>query len=173
MSKAKTDLSVEFIRAILDYDPIKGVLRWKKRPDISTRADRKNGHVAGFKNKDGHLVIQIQKRRYPAHRLIWVLVYGHWPNNDIDHIDGNRSNNKLANLRAATRRENLRNMGKKPFNKSGYKWVSWHKPTNKWVAQVRNNKTNVYLGVFNSPQKAHKRACGYARQIHGIFVRTK
>lgn len=86
-------LTVERLRELLDYDPETGVFRWKE-----PRRKCRVGEVAGSLRKDGYVKIQVDGRFYQAHRLAWLCVYGVWPS-AIDHIDGNRANNAIANLR--------------------------------------------------------------------------
>ena len=169
----RDDLSPEFLRLIFSYDPETGLLHWKKRTDISSRGDRKAGKLAGTScDKDGYLVVQIRRKRYGCHRIIVAIVTGKWPEHDVDHKNGNRTDNRWSNIRQATRQQNLRNMKLRYTNKSGYKWVSWSKVMNKWVAQIRDGKTNLNLGFFDDPAEAHEAAKAAAIVIHGEFARS-
>ena len=136
MHKYRTDISVKFIRDTLDYNPETGVLSWKERKDRKVNWNHRwTGKTAGHVHEvTGHIIIQIKGRSaYGAHRLAWVHYYGEWPKDQIDHIDGNRQNNRISNLRCATNSENNRNRGPQSNNLSGYKGVSWHEGTKKMV----------------------------------------
>src|SRR6185369_10895033 len=100
-------------------------------------------------NHQGYWRIFIYGKAYLGHRLVWLYVYGEWPRGDIDHVNRTRSDNRLCNLRVATRSQNLGNMGRRPVNTSGYKGVTWHKRAEKWLAQISVNRKNIYLGLFN------------------------
>ena len=170
--KPRNEITAEYVRSILAYDPNTGIFRWKNRSDVSACANQRFGKVAGFADKDGYTVIQIWTRRYCAHRLAWLVTTGAWPAKDIDHINGDRRDCRLANLREATRQQNLRNMKLRPNNKSGFKWVSWSKATKSWKAQIRDGNTNLYLGSFKTREEAHATACEAARKLHKEFART-
>ncbi len=172
-ANGRKELPIEFIKAILNYNPSTGIFRWKKRSDISPKADHKANKIAGSIDKDGYICIQINKKRYGAHRLAWVIMTGTWPKHDIDHREPPRTDNRWNNLREATRRQNLRNMRKRPNNKSGFKWVSWCKIMKAWKAQIRNDKTNLYLGCYKTPEEAHAVACEAAQRLHENFARFK
>jgi hypothetical protein len=170
MTKAKT-MDIDFLRSILDYNTTTGQFTWKNRPDTPF-ANARVGKIAGSVNKDGHLVVQIKGLRWPAHRLAWAITHGEWPKGDIDHKFGDRSDNAIDNLRPATRRQNLRNMKLRSSNKSGFKWVSYSPQTKKkWRAQIRNDRTNIYLGSFDTPEEAHEVAKKKAVELHGEFAR--
>lgn len=120
------------------YNPDSGVFIW-----------RSNNKIAGYKDRDGYVYIRVDKVKYKAHRLAWLYVYGTWPSKDIDHIDRDKSNNAINNLREATKSDNLRNRGVFKNNKLGVQGVSIHKATNKYQAQICVNKTIIHLGYFN------------------------
>ena len=113
----------------------------KGRGDISTPA-------GGFK-LTGYRSIQVKGKRYLTHRLIWLYVYGKFPDDQIDHINGRPSDNRLENLRDVTQQENNKNQKKPCTNKSGHLGVCWHKNTEKWSARIDVDGVNKYLGLFN------------------------
>ena len=121
-----------------------GVLVRKKT--ISSKAQI--GHVAGGKNLNGYIVISIKCKIYCAHRLIWLWHYGYVPENDIDHINRDRSDNRIENLREVSRSCNTRNTGNYITNKSGVKGVHWYKPQGKWAAQIGLNGKIVNIGYY-------------------------
>lgn len=133
--------SVE-LRTLLSYDEKTGIFRWLVRPNRSVRA----GDVAGALRGHGYVAIGLSGKKYAAHRLAWLYVHGEWPSGQIDHIDGDRSNNAIANLRDATNAENQHNKAKR-----GY---SWHKREKKFVSTIRLNGKRVWLGYFQTAEDA-------------------
>jgi len=106
---------------------------------------------------------------YKAHRVAWAYVYGEWPALDIDHIDGQRGNNSINNLRLATNRQNQANR-KAAFGKSIYKGVCFHKAHKKWMAQLKNNGETEFIGYFSSQEEAALAYNKRAISIHGNFA---
>jgi hypothetical protein len=131
----------------------------------------KVGDKAGTLRSDGYIGIYIQKKYHWAHRIIWTIFNGEIPEElFIDHIDGNRSNNFIENLRLCTTQENAYNRGKQSNNKSGYKGVSFHKQKQKWVAQIKLEGKNKFLGFFVNPQDAYEAYCAKAIEHYGEFA---
>jgi hypothetical protein len=161
-------LSPERLRKLLDYDPETGIFRWKiSAGSVSA------GQVAGSGNGKGYLQIVIDYRKYRVHRLAWMHVYGVLPAEHIDHIDGNRANNRIANLREATNAENLHNRGKNANNKSGFKGVSWENRARRWRAVIVARGRQIYLGHYDNPEAAHAAYCEAAKKYHGEFARVE
>jgi len=111
--------------------------------------------------------IQINGRSYLAHRLIWFYHTGQWPTNDIDHIDQNKLNNCIENLRECTRAENMQNKSKRP-EKNPYTGVSKPNKSGKYEAYIGINRQRIYLGVFNTAEAARD-AYLAAKRIHHTF----
>lgn len=121
------------------------------------RGNRKHkvGDFVGNINNTGYYRFEYKNRKkFLVHRVIYLMHNGYMPQ-FIDHIDGNPLNNKIENLRPATKAQNCRNRGKSKTNKSGYKGVNWHKPNKKWVAKIRANDKNIHLGYFEDIELAH------------------
>jgi hypothetical protein len=112
------------------------------------------GTIAGSIQNTGYIVIYVNGARYVAHRLAWLYMFGEWPLNDLDHINGVKKDNCIKNLRLATRRENMQNVAKHKHNTSGLKGVSWHEPRKKWRAYIFNNYKQIHLGLFDSKDAA-------------------
>lgn len=159
---APEPISVEQLRELLRYDPQSGKMFWRPR-DKSLFRDGKmtaehsrsiwNARYAGteaFTADDGkgYLVGGIFGRTHLAHRVIWALVHGEWPTNQIDHINGNRADNRIENLRAATAQENAQNTKLPADNTSGVIGVSWRKRDSKWHASIKANGQAIFLGYF-------------------------
>ena len=139
----------EYLKSILDYDLDTGIFTWKVN-----KSRRSNiGNVAGWLY-NGYREIGIDSKKYKAHRLAWLYVNGEMPKNLIDHIDGNRSNNKISNLREATYQENSENYKTPQTNKSGVKNVSWYKNLNKWVVSISVKQTGKTIGYFDDLELA-------------------
>lgn len=142
------NIQLDVLNELLSYNHITGHIHWK----VSV-SKNKAGTLAGNLRNDGYIKVQINKKPFKAHRLAWAMYYGEWPDLDIDHIDGNRANNKISNLRLATRNENNRNR-KAQTGSSKFKGVQWHKAANKWVARAYKDDVRVHLGVFNTEIEA-------------------
>src|SRR6056300_154770 len=146
-----TDLTAEEARRLLDYDPSTGELRWK----VSINNRVKVGSVAGRAHcRKGYMRIGIYGKRYFSHRVAWLITHGRWPKPCIDHINGNRDDNRLENLRECTVQENNQNILRRRKNvKSPYTGV--YQSGNRWEARISYRKKLLYLGVFSTPEKAH------------------
>lgn len=147
---SKPILTQSRLRELFDYDPETGIVTRK----LCTANRQKIGEEVGHKYKRGYLQATINYVKYPLHRLIWVLQYGVWPKGDIDHIDRDRANNRLANLRDVSRSENMQNAGVSSANWSGYTGVAWDKSKCLWVAQIKANGKQLFLGRFKDPAAA-------------------
>lgn len=171
--KAHTMVTVEDVRKLLSYDAETGEFRWKVAPARNVKA----GDLAGSVHRNArtgreYRRIWLKGNLYLAHRLAWLHMTGRWPAAQIDHRDGNGQNNQIANLREATRLENLRNRGSARNNTSGFKGVSWHAKRGKWESQIRFNGRKKYLGRFDSPEAAYAAYCAAAAEFHGEFARV-
>ena len=112
----------------------------------------------------------IDKRPYLAHRLAWLYVMGEFPKNDIDHVDTNGCNNKISNLRLATKSQNGANSKLPKNNTSGYKGVTWAKRNKKWMAQIMVDRKHVCLGFFHDPKLAYEAYKKASREYFGEFA---
>lgn len=159
----------EFIRAHMRYDETNGQLIWMNR----TKSDVQfNGKKVGRKTS-GYQVATVFGRAFMVHRIVWFLHHGRWPVELIDHINGQRLDNRIENLREASRRQNAWNSQIKPSNRSGYKGVYLHKQTGKYVATIRTPEGRTKrLGSFTDPQEAHAAYLRAAQDLHGEFANT-
>lgn len=158
------NFNLEAINKILSYNPENGDFEWKVRRGGSAKA----GCKAGFLS-NGYIIIKIFSRRMYAHRLAWFMRYGIWPENEIDHIDGDKSNNRIANLRPANRSENCSNKRIRSDNTSGYKGV--RKDGNLWRSRIMKNGKSYNLGWYSTPQEAHQTYCIAAKEKHREYHR--
>ena len=150
--------------ALFRYDPLTGDLFWNApRPRIRV------GQKAGYLNRKGYVNLEIYGKHCAAHRLIWLYVTGSMPTKQIDHINGDKSDNRFQNLRLADNGQNRANS--KSTNKHGLKGLL-HRPwlkKNPWQAQIRHNKKQIYLGCFPTKEEAHEAYCKAAKDLHGEF----
>jgi hypothetical protein len=160
------DLTAEYLRSVLDYDPETGVFEWRKRRQ---GIHHKRGLRAGSApNACGYIQISVNRKIYLAHRLAWLWMTGNWPADQIDHINGERSDNRWTNLREATSSQQNSNTRISRNNTSGYKGVTWCH--GKYVAQIVHNGKTYYLGRFTCPKQAAKVRRQKARELHGEFA---
>jgi hypothetical protein len=146
-------LSQNEIKELLSYDELTGIFKWSKK-----RRGIKVNVALGTDNGFGYLRITVLGKQYYAHRLAWLYVYGKWPKYEIDHINGNRSDNRIKNLRDITQISNCQNRNSHQSNsESKIMGVSWHKKAKKWQAHICIYKERKYLGLFNSIDEAHKK----------------
>jgi hypothetical protein len=121
---------------------------------------------------NGYLYLGIGGKKYLHHRLAWFYVHGYWPSDEVDHIDGDKTNNAISNLRCASRAENEVNKGLKKSNTSGIKGVRWEKHTQKWYAFITVNAKMMSLGRYDSVADAVEARERVAKRIHGEFYRA-
>lgn len=148
--KKQALLCASLARELLDYDQSSGVFTWKVSPRMSVR----QGAKAGWVHPRGYTHINIKGRTYAAHRLAWLWVTGTWPDDQIDHINGERSDNRFANLRMCTGVENVQNTGIYRNNKSGYPGVGFHKASGRWRARIDRGNRQKHLGLFDTAEEA-------------------
>ena len=166
MPKPKPLPMQERLQELFDYSVTTGLLCWE------TGSWR--GHPAGrVSHSNGYLDVRISQQTYRAHRLVWMWVTGEDPGDqDIDHIDGCRTNNAWHNLRLATRSQNHCNRGPQANGTSGFKGVCFFKPRQKWRARLNVGYVEHHLGYFDTPEEAHAAYLAAAERLHGEFART-
>lgn len=143
-------LTQDYLKERFLYDEESGNLIWRVPP--TSRKDFKGKPVSG-KHTSGYLVVNLHGFQYLVHRLIYFMNFNYWPE-FIDHIDGNRTNNKLTNLRSATRRENNQNTER--HRKGALLGIYLIKSNNTWGSRITINGKRVHLGVFKTDVEAHK-----------------
>lgn len=166
-------LTQEILKELMDYNPETGIFVWKerdiiyfnhcKKPEFSCRLwnSRMVGKVSGtiFKTKNKFyyatsLSCGEKFKRYYMHRLAWMYMYGKFPNDEIDHLDGDGLNNKISNLVLLDHCGNLKNQKMRSTNTSGFNGVSYDKARNKWIVQIWNNSKRVFSKRFESFDEA-------------------
>ena len=161
-------LSAERLREVLDYDRDTGIFRWRVSPQGRVAA----GSRAGSFDRYGYRHITICKTMYLEHRLVWLYLYGSWPYGGIDHVNLDKADNRINNLRVATRSQNHANRRAYKSGRSGFKGASYHKRVGRWQAQIQKDKKLHCLGYFGTAEEAHAAYCEAAERLHGEFART-
>jgi len=169
VSKAESRLTLDTAKELWDYDSVEGSLTWKQRDrDKFTSENRwlkhkesKAGTICGTLTKRGYVVVSFDGVQYYVHRLAWLLSYGEWPSEYIDHLNRDKSDNRLENLRIVSSGENSRNVSKSSRNTSGKVGVSYDEQTEVWRARWSNlDGTRGYFG-----RSAKKWGFDEARQL--------
>jgi len=161
-------ITFDELKKQLHYNPDTGDFTWL----VSNTNSIKIGDIAGCKeNGNSYTRIFVNKKSYKAHRLAWFYMTGEWPVTFIDHINGVKYDNKFNNLREATFIENQHNVPKRIDNSTGYKGVSFHKPSLKFAAYAMVNKKRFWLGLFETAKLAALSYENFVKQHHGSFYR--
>jgi hypothetical protein len=134
-------LTQKRLKELLHYDPETGLFVWLK----NTTTRNQKGTVVGSLNSSGYIQTSIFGKAYYVHRLVWLYVYGYFPEKDIDHVNQKKNDNRLVNLRESSRSCNMRNTGNMATNISGVRGVSWDKKGRKWAARICINYTSTYI----------------------------
>jgi hypothetical protein len=142
-------ITQERLKELLDYAPETGIFTWRVE---HPRA--KKGVEAGAVDYYGYVVIRLDTVLYKAHRLAWLYVNGEWPALNIDHINRNKSDNRVDNLRLANQSVNMHNVSARSNSKSGVSGVTWRADRNKWNARIKIGYKNFNLGLFDDKAAA-------------------
>lgn len=148
-----------------DYEPLTGALRWK-----FTNAQHLQGEIAGFIGANGYWHVYHEGKLLKGHRVAWYLTYGTWPKT-IDHVNGDRLDNRLDNLREATYSQQQHNKGRQSNNTSGIKGVCWFESKQMWAARVQVAGKRKFLGYFPTPEAAEGQIQKYRDAVHKEFAR--
>lgn len=169
---AGSQLTAERLRELLHYNPETGIftrvadsqsglsgghVHWKARA----------GAVVGSKSKGGHLTVWLDGGARYLHRLAWLHVHGAWPESQIDHINGIRTDNRIENLRDVSHTANAQNRrDANPGSRSGLLGAHWSGARGKWEASIMSNRKKQFLGVFDNPDDAHQAYLAAKRRLH-------
>lgn len=180
---ASEQIPVEVLHDLLVADFEAGILFWKRREARhfpSGKRGQPEGHAEAFnkrfsgrqaltaRNALGYFSGRINHKNVAAHRVIWAMANGRWPNGQIDHVNGNPSDNRLANLRECTGSQNMMNQGPK---KGRYRGVYFSKNANKWHAQIGASRKSKHIGYFDTEDDAARAYDLVAADLHGEFAR--
>jgi hypothetical protein len=189
MKTTERGMSIERLREMFDLDESTGAMRWRARPihhfkETNSRTaehamNRTNSQYAGkvaftSRHQLGYLRAELGGQLWQAHRVVFALHHGRWPDGDVDHINGDPSDNIPANLRDVPHAINMRNMRLRRNNRSGHPGVRFDESTNKWIADIRGEGKRHHLGVFDSiePAIAARNAAEKAFLYHENHGRT-
>jgi hypothetical protein len=157
------ELTQARLKELLDYDMDTGVFTWKNY----RHSKMPNKQKAGSFDTWGYIKISVDNKLYRAHRLAWLFVYGEMPLLQIDHINGIRTDNRIANLRKVNNAENQQNIKKAQINnKCGLLGVRFHKHANKYEARIQKDNKPIHLGYYETPQQAHEKYLEAKKQHH-------
>ena len=158
-------MDIQTLKALVTYCPDTGI--FYRLIKASQRSPA--GSIVGGKDAYGYICGRIDGKTHKLHRLAWFYMTGEWPPEQIDHINGDRADNRWCNLRLANHAQNARNAKRRNDNTSGYKGVTRAK--GKWAAQIyRGPGKSQHIGYFNTPEEAHEAYCEAAKNHFGPFA---
>ena len=166
-------LTADNIKSVLDYNPDTGVFVWKINASWRVRA----GDIAGAINSEGYVTISYKRKAAKGHRLAWLYMHGDCPAM-LDHVNGDRADNRITNLRPATASQNMWNKKLNPISRSGYKGVServgpkWNGKAKRIIATISINGKRKHLGLFPSAEDARQAYIKAAGLHFGEFARV-
>lgn len=171
------EIPLSVVSELLEYED--GHLRWKHRDTKWFRSNQhykawnKNfaGKLAGHEKGNGYIGVTILSEEYLVHRVVYGMFHGYVPQ-IVDHIDLNRSNNRIENLREINSQGSNCNVGISVRNTSGIKGVSWNSANNLWKAQICKHGKTTYLGMYKNIEDAAAAYAAASKEIHGEFGRT-
>ena len=164
MTLKPKDISAKEINEILEYRD--GEFYWKVGGN-----GRRPGKKTGCLGSGGYLQVRIKYKLYLVHRLVWIM-HGKEPAPIIDHINGNKLDNRLENLRAVTQSQNSMNRKQRSDNTSGIKGVRWSKHKQKWIGTVGINYKSYSVGEFNNKEDAAIAVAVLREKLHGEFAQS-
>ncbi len=155
-------LTIERLRELLAYDAETGVFTWA----IDRGDCYKAGSIAGSVDFQGYRVIQMDGKKHKAHRLAWLYVHGHWPDPQVDHINGIRTDNRIVNLRIVSNAENQQNQRKAHRSSSSGLLGAYKHPDGKWMASIKVGGKQRHIGLFHTAQEAHEAYLRAKAELH-------
>ena len=160
--------------SILTQSQLKELIHYDADTGLFTRISSPYKHRIGVINtcanhRDGYFEIGLFGKTYKSHRLAWLYIHGCLPKDDIDHVNRDKLDNRLVNLREASRSQNKQNIGRQRNNTSGFKGVSYHKYNRKWRATIDIDDNRINLGYFSTPESASMAYEEAAKTLHAKF----
>jgi hypothetical protein len=173
-------IDIDTLRTLLRYEPETGKLFWLPRTEAICGSEhetsRWNTRYAGTPADRqihlGYARVKIARCRYLAHRVAWAIHTGAWPTKQIDHINGDRSDNRISNLREATHAENTRNKSSAAGSSSKYLGVHWSQNAQKWKSGIWHDGKQIHLGTFSSDVDAARAYDAEALRLRGQFAKV-
>ena len=165
-------LTYEEVAELLEYRPDVGGSCLVRKVDVlsgKNKVQARAGDRAGTPDPSRrYWRLRVFGKMHRAHKLVWLLNTKEWPTKNIDHKDGDPENNDFSNLRQCTQRENNQNRKKSRNNSSGYLGVHWRKDMGKWVAQISHKGKRIYLGGYETPEKAYNAYLEAKAKLHAF-----
>jgi hypothetical protein len=162
----KQQPTIDELKAVMEYESESGRLLWTVSRN-SHGGKVKPGEPVGSANGVGYLETRVNGYRTYVHRIAWALYHGTWPRGHIDHIDGDKLNNRIANLRDVTQRVNNENQRKvRSDNTSGFPGVQWRSDKKRWCALIQVNGKRMRRGGYDTPEEAHEAYLQAKRELH-------
>ena len=158
---AASDITAERLRELLSYDPETGLFHNKRHRGSKARVGSKAGSI----NTIGYSQVKVDGKLYSSHRLAWLYTYGAFPEGCVDHINRNRSDNRICNLREADKSENGQNKSL-PQSNNTHGFLGVTRDTGKWSARITTNGKTKYIGLFATPELAHAAYLEEKRKVH-------
>lgn len=162
-----TALKIEKLKALLDYEPHTGTFKWR----VSRKGGAIRGDQAGSVYDNGYRYIRVDNCKYFAHRLAWFYTHGTWPQNQLDHRNGNRDDNRIANLREATHPQNQQNRSSAISRSAGLLGTRLKK--GRWEAAITSDGVRHYLGRFSTTAEAHAAYLKAKSRLHVFQPSTR
>jgi hypothetical protein len=161
--KTECSMSIEEVLATWAYDAETGVVYW-----INRQGNKSAGAVAGSVKRDGYIRVGCKEKSICAHRIAWAIAHKEWPDKSIDHVNGVRSDNRIANLRLVDPIENSQNRRTASKNKGSCDahGVTLHKQSGKWQAAIQSNRKTIYIGLFDSVEQASSAYLAAKAELH-------
>lgn len=166
MTEPKNFVDISVLHDLFYYNSENGEIRWKKD---SSKTHKNAGKIVGSLHKGGYLRMQIGRVSFFAHRVAWAMHYGSWPNGIVDHKNRIPNDNRIENLRIASRAENYVNSGMRDSNTSGYKGVHLI-PSGRWRARLILDGKSIHLGVFDRKEDAAAAYLEKSKEVFADFV---
>ena len=161
-------MNIEKLRTHISYDPSTGIMTWKK---VLSNRGVVGAECGSNVDSKGYKRVCFEGKQYRAHRVVWAMHYGEIPSFQIDHINGDRSDNRICNLRLASNQENSFNTRIKKNNTSGYTGVTWSQNAKKRMAQIMVNNKHIYLGTFADKNVAVQTRSKATKEYFGVFAK--
>ncbi len=162
-------LTQQRLLSLLNYNPATGVFTWREDRTPSVRA----GAVAGSQLSTGYIQIKVDERLYGAHRLAWFYIHGRWPTPCVDHRNMTKWDNRIENLREATRGQNNMNRRVPANNQSGFTGVGWNNHSKKWCARINIDGKRRNVGFFVRIEDAIAARAVAAETHYGQFAKMR
>jgi hypothetical protein len=155
------DITKQYVQELFLYEESSGNLIRKKSVSTNTKA----GDVVGIKNSHGYLHFRINRKLFFVHRVVWLFHKGSWPTGVIDHINRNKLDNRIENLRDTTIQANNINKDLQRNNKTGIRNVSWRDRNKVFCASCRRGGKQNYLGEFKNAKDAEQAVIKFRQSI--------